>query len=198
MATAQAIRRRERWGDWAVVALVALALVLGWVLREVTLSRAVPFTVVEASISGRCPADWVRETGDDPLLRVRDPLGGEFDTVLELRSRPLAAEAEPAIVLDALALERASQVVAYRPLGTDQVLVGGETATRRTLATRRTFSYVHVDQNPYLNRLPVVVQGMDLALRDDDRLIVVTFLADGDHFDAHHRYLRAFVESLEF
>ena len=204
MATAQAIRRRERWGDWAVVALVALALVLGWVLREVTLSRAVPFTVVEASISGRCPADWVRETGDDPLLRVRDPLGGEFDTVLELRSRPLAAEAEPAIVLDALALERASQVAAYRTLGTDQVLVGGETATRRTpathrtLATRRTFNYVHVDPNPYLNRLPVVVQGMDLALRDDGRLIVVTFLADVDHFDAHHRYLRAFVESLEF
>lgn len=198
MATAQAIRRQERWGDWAVVALVALALVLGWVLREVTLSRTVPFTVVEASISGRCPADWVRETGDDPLLRVRDPLGEEFDTVLELRSRPLAAETEPAIVLDALALERASQVTAYRTLGTDQVLVGGETATRRTLATRRTFSYVHVDPNPYLNRLPVVVQGMDLALRDDGRLIVVTFLADVDHFDAHHRYLRAFVESLEF
>jgi len=190
MTTAQAIRRRDRWADWAVVVLVAVALTMGAALREAVLSRTVPFTIVEASISGRCPATWVRETGDDPLLRVRDPAGGEFGAVLELRSRPLAAEAEPALVLDALALERAGQVVAYQTLSTDQVVVGGETATRRT------FTYVQVDRNPYVRRLPVVVQGMDLALRDDGRIIVVTFLDDVDNFDAHYRYFRAFVESL--
>jgi hypothetical protein len=192
MATAQAIRRRERWADWAVVALVAVALVLGWRLREAILSRTIPFTFTGAGISGRCPADWVRETGDDPLLRARNPLGGAFGTVLELRSRPLAAEAQPALALDALALERADQTTAYQTLTTDQVLVGGETATRRT------FTYVHVDRNPYVNRLPVVVRGMDLALRDDDRVVIVTFLAGVDDFDAHHRYARAFVASLEF
>jgi hypothetical protein len=94
------------------------------------------------------------------------------------------------MVLDALALERAGQVVAYRTLGTDQVLVGGETATRRD------FTYVHVDHNPYVDRLPVVVRGTDLALRDGGRIIVVTFLASVDDFDAHYRYFRTFAESL--
>lgn len=203
MVTGQAIRRRARWADWAVVALVAVALALGLVLREAVLSRTVPFAFPGAQVAGRCPANWVRETGDDPLLRASDPLGGEFGAVLELRSRPLAADASPAIVLDALALERAGQVAAYRTISTDQVLLSGQSpasrqsATRRSLATRRTFTYVQVCCNPYVTRLPVVVRGMDLALRDGDRVIVVTLLADADQFDARYRYLHAFVQSLE-
>jgi len=185
------VARRDRWADWAVVALVVLALVLGWALREAVLFRTAPFTIAEAGISGRCPATWVREVGEDPLLRVRNPLSGEFGTVLELRSRPLAAEAEPAMVLDALVLERASQVTAYQTLSTDQLLVGEETATGRT------FTYVHVDHSPYVDRLPVVVRGVDLALRDGGRVVVVTFLAGAGHFDAHYRYFRALVDSLE-
>jgi len=188
--TTQTLTRRDRWADWAVVVLVAVALILGLALREVTLFRTVPFTFAEDSISGRCPANWVRETGDDPLLRVRDPLGGEFGAVLELRSRPLAVEAEPTMVLDALALERAGQVVAYQTLSTDRVLVGGEAVARRT------FTYVHVDSNPYVVRLPVVVRGMDLARRDGGRIVVVTVLAGVDDFDAYYRYFYAFVESL--
>ncbi|MDY6875033.1 MAG: hypothetical protein SWK90_02350 [Chloroflexota bacterium] len=192
MTASQDIRRRDRWADLTVFALVAAALILGWALREAILFRTVSFTIAEAGISGRCPATWVRETGDDPLLRVRDPLDEEFNTVLELRSRPLAPEAEPAMVLDALALERAGQVTAYQPLDTDQVLVGGKTATRRT------FTYVYVDRNPYVNRLPVVVRGTDLALCDGGRIIIVTLLAGGDNFEPHHRHFHTLVESLEF
>jgi hypothetical protein len=191
MTTVQAIRRRDRWADWAVVVLVAVALILGLALREVTLFRTTPFTT-RAELTGRYPAEWVQETGDDPLLRARDARGGEFDTTLELRSRPLANDAEPALVLDALKLERAGQVLAYRTLDTDQVLIGNRTATRRT------FTYVHDDRNPYVDRLPVVVQGVDLALRDDGRIIVVTFLADAKDFDDRYRYFRDFAESLEF
>ena len=192
MGITQAIRRRQLRADWVVLAVVAVALLLGLVLREIILSRTTPFAFTQAGISGRCPADWVRETGDDPLLRARDPLSGEFNTVLELRSRPLAADVEPAIALDALALERAGHAAAYQTLSTDRVLVDGAGAIRRT------FTYVHVDQNPYVDRLPVVVRGTDLALRDGDRVIVVTFLANTDHFDAHFRYFRALVQSLEF
>jgi hypothetical protein len=191
MRTTQAIRRRDRWADWAVIVLVAVALFLGLALREAVRSRTVPFAFPEAPVSGRCPANWVRDTGDDPLLRARDPLGGEFRTTIELRSRPLAAGAEPAIVLDALALERAGQVAAYRMLSTDQVLLSGQDATRRT------FAYVHVDSDPYVDRLPVVVRGMDLALREGNRVVVVTLLADADRFDANYRYLRRFIQALE-
>ena len=191
MPTRQAIRRRDRWADWTVFALVAVALLLGLGLREAVLSRTVPFDFPEAGISGRCPAKWVRETGDDPLLRARDPFGGECGTVLELRSRPLAAGVDPAVVLDVLALERAGQEAAYRTLGTDPVQLG-----ERTL-TRRRFTYVHVDCGPFVNRRPAIVQGMDLALREGDRIIVATLLADEERFDADYRFLHAFIQSLE-
>ena len=192
MTTLQATRRRDRWADWAVIALVVVALVLGWVLREATLFRTMPFRLDEAAISGRCPANWVRETGDDPLLQARDPLGGEFDPVLALRSRPLAAEVEAVMALDALALERAQRTAAYQSLDTVQVLVDGK------VATKRTFAYVHTDTNPYVDRLPVVVRGSDLALRDGGRVIIVTLLSGADDFEAYQRYFQTFARSLEF
>jgi len=55
-----------------------------------------------------------------------------------------------------------------------------------------------IRDSPYVDRLPVVVRGVDLALRDGDRIIVVTFLAGVDDFDGHYRYFRAFTESLEY
>jgi len=192
MTTLQATRRRDRWADWAVIALVAVALILGWMLREATLFRTMPFRLDEAAISGRCPANWVRETGDDPLLQARDPLGGEFDPVLALRSRPLAAEVEAVMALDALALERAQRTAAYQSLDTVQVLVDGK------VATKRTFAYVHTDTNPYVDRLPVVVRGSDLALRDGGRVIIVTLLSGADDFEAYQRHFQTFARSLEF
>lgn len=188
----QTLRRRDRWADWAVIALVTVALILGWALREATLFRTMPFTLDEAEITGQCPANWVRETGDDPLLQARDPLGGEFDPVLALRSRPLAAEVEAVMALDALALERAQRTAAYQSLDTVQVLVDGK------VATKRTFAYVHTDTNPYVDRLPVVVRGSDLALRDGGRVVIVTLLSAADDFEAYQRHFQTFAKSLEF
>lgn len=192
MTARQTTHRRDRWADWAVILLVVVALVGGLILREAVLSRSVPFDFDTADISGSRPADWIEETGDDPLLRVTDPLGGTFDPTLELRSRPLAAEAEPTLILNDLSRERATQVDAYQTLSTDQVTVDG------TVATRRTFTYVEVDRNPYMAHMPAVVKGIDLAIRDDDRVVIVTYLAEVDDFDTDYRYFHALVESLEF
>ena len=190
MTTLQVVQRRARWADLAVVMLVVVALAGGWILREAVLSRAVPFTV--ADVSGRYPVGWARETGEDPLLRVRDPRGGETGAALELRTRALAAEASPALALDALTLERAAQTTAYQTLSTDQVTFSGKAATSRT------FTYVSVNRNPYLERLPVVMKGVDLALEGAGRVVIVTFVDSADDFDAGYRYFLAFIESLEF
>jgi len=184
--------RRDRWADWSVIALVAAALLLGVWLRQSALYRAEDFTIGDAGLSGRVFTGWVRQTGTDPLMSARNPLSGPFNTVLELRSRALAAEADPAMVLDALVLERATAVDAYKTLATDQVVVHGE------MAVQRTFTYVVVDHNPYVDRLPEVVRGVDVALRDEGRVIVVTYLAGNETFDADYRYFRTFVEDLRW
>lgn len=190
MTTMRVIQRRARWADLAVVMLVVVALIAGWLLREAVLSRATPFTV--GGVSGRYPAGWTKETGDDPLLRVRDPRGGESGALLELRTRALAAGANPAMVLDALTLEHASQTTAYQTLRTEQVTVG------QGAATSRTFTYVSVNRNPYQERLPVVMKGVDLVLQSNGRAVIVTFVDRADDFDVSYRYFLAFVESLEF
>ncbi len=192
MTTVPKTSRRDRWADWAVIALVAAALLLGVWLRQSALYRAEDFTLGDAGISGRIFAGWVRQTGTDPLLRARNPLSGSFNTVLELRSRALAAEADPVLALDALTLERATAVDAYKPLTTSRVMVHDE------MAVQRTFTYVLVDHNPYVDRLPEVVRGVDVALRDEGRVIIVTYLAGSDTFDADYRYFRTFVEDLRW
>lgn len=184
--------RRDLLADLAVVAMVALALVLGLLLRNFTLYRTEKFAFDNLGITGRVPADWLKEFGDDPLLSVRNPMAGGFSPILELRSRPLAEEANEAMVLDALALERAATVDAYKTLGVTQVLVN------ETPATQRRYAYVEVNHNPYVDRLPLVVEGVDLTLRREGQVVVVTFLADSDTFDLYYRYFRAFVEGLKF
>lgn len=192
MTTITTSQRRDRWADWAVLALVAVALALGLWLRNAVLYRTVDFAIDDAGILGCVPAGWVQQTGTDPLLRARDPLSGRASPVLELRSRPLAAETEPNLILDALALERATAVDAYQSLATERVLVNGE------VAVQRTFSYVLIDHSPYVDHLPEVVRGVDVALRDEGRVIVVTFLAANDTFDAEYRYFRTFIDGLEY
>nr|HID15117.1 hypothetical protein [Anaerolineae bacterium] len=192
MTVTQTLTRRARWADWAVVVLVAVALILGWALRETILFRTAPFTIAETDISGRYPADWLREIGEDPLLALRNPFTSPFNARLELRVRPLAPDVDPLQALDDLSFDRASQMTAYSVLNTDRVLVGDEAVPLRT------YTYVYVDNNPFADHVPVVIKGMDVALPDEGRVVIVTLLADVDGFDAHQRYFRAFVESLEF
>lgn len=196
MTNVQSIQRRDRWADWTVALVVAIALILGLVLRGIALSRTTPFDFADAGISGSHPAGWVRETGSDPLLRVRNPRGRDFNTTLELRTRPLATDTDPLVAMNTLAIQRAreSDVQAYRALDTEEVILdSGE------VATRRTFAYVHENTNPYIDQLPVVVKGVDLVLRDPDgRILIATLIASEDEFDTNLRYLHALVESLEF
>ncbi len=184
--------RRDRWADWAVILVVIAALGLGLLLRESVLYNYSSFAVGEGDVSGLVPANWMREYGDDPLLQARDPRSGAFNTKLVLRTRPLASDVDPTLALQSLALERADEVNAFRTLETDPVAVGGRAAVQRT------FTYVHTDPNPYLDRLPVVVKGVDLVMRDGGRVILVTYLASVDNFDQDYRYFRDFVESIAF
>ena len=189
---ASVMRRRDRWADWLVIAVVVLALGGGVGLREVVLFGTQPFSLDQAGISGKVPANWMIQKKDDPLLQARDPRGGEFDTRLELRTRGVAPEADLALALESLALDRAGEVVAYQTLDTQQVVVRGEDAVRRT------FTYVHVNTNPYVDQLPVVVKGVDVVFRDGDRAIVVTLLAGRDVFDRQQVRLQSLIESLDY
>ncbi len=184
--------RHALWADLAVIAVVIVALLLGVWVRNATVYRTEAFAFDNLGVSGRAPAGWARQFGDDPLVRLRDLRSGTFATTLELRRRPLAAEADVCLALDALVLERAAEAVAYTTLRTEQVLV------HDAAATQRSFTYVAVNQNPYADQLPVVVRGLDVALRVAGQVYLITYIADASKFDANYPYFRAFIEELEF
>jgi hypothetical protein len=184
--------RHARWADWAVITVVAVALLLGVWVRSATIHRTEGFAFDNLGVSGRAPAGWARQFGDDPLVRLRDLRSGTFATTLELRRRPLAAEADVSLALDALVLERAADTTAFTSLRTEQVLV------HDAAATQRGFTYVAVNHSPYVDQLPVVVRGLDVALRVADQVYVITYIANADEFDASYPYFRAFIEDLEF
>ncbi len=182
---------RDRYADWLVLGLVLIGLALGWFLRASVLSRTTEFRDPNTGISVRYPAGWRRSSDTTLLLRVRDPMGGAFPTTLELRVRSLAPEADLRLALEGLALERSRTAIAYKPLRTDLVEVQGQ------VATRRTFTFVYTGDNPYVEQLPVVVVGADVALRlDGERVVIATLLAEADRFDGEQGRLRAFLESL--
>ncbi len=184
--------RRDLLADLAVVGVVTLALLLGLWLRDLALYSTEEFAFDNLGITGDIPAGWLKEFGKDPLLSVRDPSAGVFNPVLELRTYPLAAEADVTMALDALALERAATVEAYKTL--DVAVVPMQEMT----ATQRSYAYVEVNHNPYVDRLPLVVEGVDLALRHEGRVVIVTYLADSDTFDLYYPYFRAFADGLKF
>jgi len=192
MALVEGTRRRDRWADWAVILVLLIALALGFVLRQRTLYTTSEFVIDDGAITGRAPVRWLREFDANPLLRTRNPRGGAFNTTLELRTRPLAADAEPALALQALTLERADDTSAYRTLETSEVSLGARSALQRT------FTYVQTAQNPYLDHLPVVVKGVDLVVEDEGRAVIATYLSSAETFDANYRYFRDFVQTLDF
>lgn len=184
--------RHALWADLAVIGVVVVALLLGVWVRSATLHSTEGFTFDNLGVTGRAPAGWTRQFGDDPLLRLRDLRSGVFATTLELRRRPLAAEADVSMVLNALSLTRAADATAYTSSRTEPVQV------QEAIATQRGFTYVAVDHSPYVNRLPVIVRGVDVALRVADQVYVITYMAEAEAFDASYPYFRAFIEDLEF
>ncbi len=194
---------RDRLADGLVWGLVLLGLALGWGLRTAVLNRTETFRDPDTGISVEYPAGWRQAGSTTPtaswpggnagrLLRVREPWGS-FPTTLELRLRPLAVQEDPRLVLESLSLARGRTAVAYKPLHTDSVQVGEQ------VASRRTFTFVHTDSNPYLEQLPVVVLGSDVVLPlGDGRALVATLMAQAERFEDEQGRLHDLLDTLQY
>ena len=112
----------------------------------------------------------------------------------EKRARVVPAGGQTSIrnVLDGLTLQRSSDLAAFRVLSVEDVSIGATTLTRLN------FAFVDADPNPFIQRLPVVVKGMDILIRDGDRIIVVTFMAEESTFDQNQIDFDRFLQSLRY
>ncbi|MDW8267526.1 MAG: hypothetical protein RMN24_00030 [Anaerolineae bacterium] len=183
-------RRRDRLVDWLVVALVLVALLLGWGVKSAAEGRT---TVAEVEgLSIRYPAGWLKTEVEPPVLLQVEEWLGPARSVITVQRRPLPAVDNPlAAVEQALTLERARGRMAYRTLETkENVAIAGRTAQRTA------FAYVETDPNPFLQTMPVVMYGEDYLIPVGDQVYVVTLTAAEAYYDRARRALDPVIRSL--
>ena len=198
-------QRRDRWVSLAVVGVFALALILGWVLKMAAQGRSAVGDAGDTSV--RYPSGWVRSETEAPVLfKAQDLWATPYRTTLTLERRPVPPDTVSPLsyVQSSLDLERGRTWTAYRTLQLDEpVTVEGRELQQEELATgeeRRgmlvTFVYVEPNPNPFVETIPVVMQGEDYLFSAGDYVYVSTVTAAKENITQGQNALRALVHSL--
>ena len=181
----------DRRVNWIVLAVVAVALLLGWFVRTAAEGRSVSYEVEGVRV--HYPADWVRADVQAPLLvQAEDRMAKGSRTTLALQRRPLPVQMPKplAALQQTLALERASAWTAYRELQVEEsVSVQGRTGMHVT------FAYVETNPNPFLETLPLVMRGEDYLFPQDSQAYIFTLTAAEANYARAQQTLRAFMRS---
>jgi len=183
-------KRHDRWVNITVIAVFAVALLLGWRVKAAAENRAVEVQVEDLKL--RYPEGWVRAEVEPPLvLQVQDRMARGFATTLSVQRRPLPPDLPKplAAVHQTLNLERARLWNGYRELAEEPVTVDGRAGTRVT------FAYVETNPNPFLQTLPVVMRGEDYLFQQDDQAYVFTLTAAEPNYGRAHQALLVLAQS---
>ena len=188
------LTRTQRWSTLVTVFVALLALGVGFLFKGQLVGATTPFRDLAAGILARYPAGWLLDTsGDEYVFRAQAPKSTGFRTTLQVSVQAIGADAAARNILDTLTLARAQTLAAYDVLRSAPfVLPDGEEAVRLD------YVYVATDDNPFLERIPSVVRGVDIVTIKRGQAIIVTFRVEADRFDDETWRLDQFLASLEF
>lgn len=187
---------RDRWADWAVIGVVVVALLLGWGVMAVAQGQRGVYADDRTGLTVRYPQGWLLKAGEDLIFQAVDPASGEFKTTYQVRLVPIDATAAVtptlAAVLNNVSLARAQEGTAYRLF---DIVEGQPIGGRPTMEA--TYVYVMESSNLFVQRLPVIVQGLDVAVAHGDRAYVFSLLASQKNWEKAESAFRRFVRSAE-
>ncbi len=183
-------QERDRLVDWILVAMIVVALLVGWGLKAAAEGRTV--TAEVGGLKLRYPAGWLKTEAQPPVLLRAEEWLGPARSVITVQRRPLPPLDNPlAAVQQALTLERARAWTAYRTLETEEnASIGGRPAHRVA------FGYVEANPNPFLQTMPVVMYGEDYLIRAGNEVYIVTLTAAETYYDRARGALNPVVRSL--
>jgi hypothetical protein len=196
-------RPRDRWAHWAVIGVLAVALLLGGVVMILAQGQRETASNAEAGLTVRYPQDWLLKVGqsENLVFQAVDPASGSFNTTFQVRVVPIPNQATSIdatspvtstliLVLNNLSLSRAQQTTAYRQLDLEEgASIGGQPAMEAS------YVYVQEGSNLFAQQMPVVVQGLDVATARGDKAYVFSLLAADDVFASAEKEFRRFVAS---
>ncbi|MBZ0302857.1 MAG: hypothetical protein K8J31_24140, partial [Anaerolineae bacterium] len=163
-------------------------------LRESILTATTRYTNPQAGISADYPQNWLLdEQSDSYIFRVSDVSAQGFNTTLQVETRPISSQATARNIFDALTLERAQTQAAYIVISEEPFVLPDD-----TLTSAMSYTFVTTETNPFLQSIPVVVEGIDILIVERGQAIIVSFLSQADTFDQNQVILDRFLRSLEF
>lgn len=181
----------DRFAELAVVVLVLVALVIGWVLKTGVENRSESFS--SGNISAQIPSGWLTSTpGGNEVLHVTDRTTSGFGTTYLIQQEVVSAESTPAQVVGLLTLERGNSLTAYRVLKQQDVLVQGKPAVELE------YVYVESDANLSHSTFPVVVHGLDYVFVNGNQAVIVTYRADQAAFERDRAHFNNFLLSVKY
>jgi hypothetical protein len=173
-----------------------VALLLGWVVKAVAEGRRDTYTDTQHELTLRYPRGWLLKADEDLAFQAVDPGSGDFKTTYQVRIWPIDATGEMTptltLVLNNNSLERAQEGVAYRLFDTVE---GAERDGQPTM--EMTYVYVEPGSDLFMQQMPVVVQGLDIAVGHGDEAYVFSLLASQAEFEGAEAAFRRFVRSAE-
>lgn len=185
------LTKNDRFSAVLVVIVFAAAIGLGLLLRQQSMGETWPYISQEAGIEGTYPAGWLTDEEGSYVVRIRDPKARPYKTQYQITVVPAGGQTSIRNVLDNLTLQRSVSLPAYRVLSVEEG--GGAEAV-----TQMEFVFVQTDPNPFIERLPVVVRGLDRVVLDGNRAVIVTYMAEEASYFANLAGFERFVASLRY
>jgi len=187
---------RDRRADWAVVAVLAVALLLGWAVMAGAQGQRKAYTNDAAGLTVEYPQGWLLKPAGDLAFQALDADSGDFKTTYQVRTTPIDATGgitqALTLALNNASLARAQEGTAYQPF---DIAEGDPMAGRPTMEA--SYVYVVAGRDLFVQVWPVVVEGLDLAVAKGDKAYIFSLLAAHDAFQAAVPGFRRFVESAE-
>jgi hypothetical protein len=184
----------QRLANLVTLSFIMASLFIGFNIREGALNATTQYVNNRIGISAQYPQNWLRdENGEDFIFRVRDVAAVGFATTLQINVVPISPNTRVRNIRDLLTLRRAQSLAAYDVINETNVQLDSDTP-----ATRVTYTYVTTDLDPFLQSIPVAVEGVDIIAIKRDQVIVITFLSDAALFEQNLMIFERFLASLEF
>lgn len=184
---------RQRWSHYFVVVFALVGVVIGVNLRDSVLYDVSTYVNLQAGIQAQYPRNWLIDTEGSYVFRVRDVSQVGFKTTIQIASSPVGPSTSTRNVVDALTLRRSQTLASYTVFRIESFVLLDEVP-----ATSVLYSYVASEADPFLESIPVVVQGQDVLVVKRGRVLVITFLCDSRTFSVNLPLFEQFLSALEF
>ena len=174
--------------------VVTLALIgLGMIFRAGILNATTAYEDEENGIRGQIPLNWLLdENQSDYVFRVENPNARPFKTLIQVSLQTVGPDANPRSVVDLLVVQGPNRLPGYHVQAILQTRLGEDEAVEIQ------YSFIQSDPNPFLQSVPVVVQGIDLVVLRGYQAVILTFRDAVENFERNHPYFDRFLQTVEY